>query len=505
MSGRRRIAVLAGGLASLALAVLGAAVPSGGGGKTDSDQRVYDVVYEARLLPSKGLARVAIQVDESGLLHRLSFNFDPQRAFRFQADGEVRVDGSHLVWELPETGGRLRYSVKVDHLRESAEYDARSTPAWALFRGSDLFPPSASRTVPGASARASLRLRLPESWTAETPFVRDEDGSYRLEQEDRRLDRPAGWMVAGKDLTVRRSSIAGVRVTIAGPADQGLRSRDVMLLLRLTLPELREIAGALPERLLIVGAGDPMWRGGLSGPGSLYLHTDRPLIEQDGSSPLLHEVLHAVMHAVSGAGGDWIVEGIAEYYSLELLLRSGGVGEEGHRESLERLSRRAADVEALATPRADRDVTARAVLVLDGLDQRIREATNGEKSLDDVVRALVGRREPVTSDSFRALVRQVAGAEVADSLPLPPESSRRDPVARKRDCRCCMGFSFAEVVGRPAPPLATSPGWHASCVLDDTHDERDEEVQTAWERAERPTRSRAVRRRLRVQPWTTKS
>ena len=32
----------------------------------------------------------------------------------------------------------------------------------------------------------------------------------------------------------------------------------------------------------MVGANDPMWRGGLSAPRSLYLHSGRPLIESDG-------------------------------------------------------------------------------------------------------------------------------------------------------------------------------------------------------------------------------
>ncbi|MEZ4290169.1 MAG: hypothetical protein R3E53_06345 [Myxococcota bacterium] len=41
---------------------------------------------------------------------------------------------------------------------------------------------------------------------------------------------------------------------------------------------MKEVFGELPDRLQLVVAGDPMWRGGLSGPNSLYLHAGLPLI-----------------------------------------------------------------------------------------------------------------------------------------------------------------------------------------------------------------------------------
>ena len=50
-------------------------------------------------------------------------------------------------------------------------------------------------------------------------------------------------------------------------------------------------------RLLIVSAGDPMWRGGLSGPSSMFLHSDRPLISENRTSTLLHELgAHRARH-----------------------------------------------------------------------------------------------------------------------------------------------------------------------------------------------------------------
>ena len=53
----------------------------------------------------------------------------------------------------------------------------------------------------------------------------------------------------------------------------------------------------------VVGAADPMWRGGLSASNSLFLHADRPLISENGTSTLVHELTHVITR-VRGADGD---------------------------------------------------------------------------------------------------------------------------------------------------------------------------------------------------------
>jgi hypothetical protein len=62
-----------------------------------------------------------------------------------------------------------------------------------------------------------------------------------------------------------------------------------------------------------------MWRGGLPGPASLYLHADRPLISGNSTSTLLHELVHVAQSYRAAKDEDWIVEGIAEYDTLERL------------------------------------------------------------------------------------------------------------------------------------------------------------------------------------------
>jgi predicted metalloprotease with PDZ domain len=54
-------------------------------------------------------------------------------------------------------------------------------------------------------------------------------------------------------------------------------------------------------------------------------------------------------------------------------------------------------------------VTARAVGLLRDLDAEIRAATGGARSLDDVVRELVGSREAVSLAHFRRVCERVTG------------------------------------------------------------------------------------------------
>jgi hypothetical protein len=222
-------------------------------------------------------------------------------------------------------------------------------------------------------------------------------------------------MLAGKlDKTVEE--IAGVDVTIAAPAGQGLRRLDILALLRWTMPALRKIVPRLPPRLLIVGANDPMWRGGLSGPSSLYLHSSLPLLSSDGTSTLLHELMHVVTSARSVDDGDWIVEGLAELYALRLLQRSGTISEQRYERSLAKLADRGAKAERLRTGGAKGAVTARAVGVLVAVDEEIRRQSDGRYRLDDVVAALATERVKVSTASFRELIERVTGVDVGDVL-----------------------------------------------------------------------------------------
>jgi hypothetical protein len=374
---------------------------------------IYDFTVTARVVPTERAAHVTLELGKGASnVKSLRFKIDPQRHLLFRGDGEIVVEGAHVTWTPPPTGGALRYIFRIDHLRDERRYDARCAKTWTIFRGEDLVPPARVRVEDGARSRTRLRLRLPEGWGVATPYVKLRGGDYRVDHPHRGFDRPTGWMIAGV-LGALREEVSSVRVTIAGPRGAGVRRQDMLALLRWTLPSLREAFGTLPDRLLVVSAGDPMWRGGLSGPGSLFLHAHRPLITEDGTSPLLHEVVHTALRLRPGPDGDWAIEGLAQYYSLQMLGRSGTVSPERLEQSYERLAKRGTEAAHLRSKTVSGAGTARAVTVLRALDQRIREATDETRSLDDVARLLVREGGVVTTDRMQALSQKVSGQDLS--------------------------------------------------------------------------------------------
>lgn len=403
---RRAVRILATGwLAAFGTAALARAA--------EREPRYYDILYEARIIASQDLCEASIAVKQDGsLLRELEFPIDPQRYYDVKATGgELGVSDTSVLWRPAKGDGTLRYSVHIDHLRDEAQYDARATKRWALLRASDLFPPGRTRYADGSHARARLRLRVPTDWTVVTALEKRDDGTFAVDRDGEGFERPTGWMLLG-DLDVTRATIEGMRIQIANPEGHSLRRRDLLAFFRWTLPPLAAIVGALPARLAVVGADDPMWRGGLSGPDSVYLHADRPLIDWDGSSPVLHELVHVVTRAYAGERGDWIAEGLAEYYSLELLRRSGTVSAAEHERTLGRFRKRAAEVTSFPEGEASGAVTARAVLVLAQLDRHIRDRAEG-RSLDDVLRALAENPIRITPQGFREVAERATGLDLA--------------------------------------------------------------------------------------------
>ncbi len=379
---------------------------------TPAPAPAYDVRYEVRIVPTEKTAHVAMHVtDPQNLLRSLRFRVDPERQLAFHGDGHVQVEEETVAWTPRKGGGVLRWAVRIDHLRDESSYDARCTRSFALLRGDDLVPPARVRTEGHASSRAILQLALPQGWSAVLPYAPLSEDSWSIERPERRFDRPVGWLLMGR-LGVLRERVAGVRVAIGAPVDSGMRRQDLLALLRWTLPVLRKIA-PLPDRLALVGAADPLWRGGLSAPKSAYLHASLPLISEDATSPVLHEVMHVLLRARSGPGGDWAVEGLAELYALEALVRSKTISKHRYEHALERLAEKGRGVSQLTVARATGAVTARAVGMLRELGDEIRRVSAGHKSLDDVVRALAESPRTISLAHFRAVSETVAGASLA--------------------------------------------------------------------------------------------
>ena len=391
--------------------------PFSGPSLAQSEGPHYGLRYDLTLQPEKDRAEVSLTIEQrvKDTVWSMRFHIDPQRHAGFAGDGTIEADGAYVTWIPPDAGGRLSFHLAVSHGRSNGRFDARMTDDWAVFRGDDLFPPARIQQTDGAEADATLHVHLPERWSFVAPYVSIKDHVYEIENADRSFDRPTGWMAAGR-LGVRRERIAGVQVAVAGPIGQGVRRMDMLALLNWNLPRIRRLVpDHMPKRIVIVSAGDPMWRGGLSGPSSLFLHADRPLLSENGSSTLVHELIHVATRIAGEKGADWIVEGMAEYYSLKILWRSGTLTDRRYKQTFVKLAKWGEEAERLDVELSRGPITARAVGVMRELDREIYKKTDHEKSLDDVVRLLTAAKQKVNLERFRQSVVDVMG-EPAEAL-----------------------------------------------------------------------------------------
>lgn len=370
--------------------------------------KYYDVAYRAHFRPDAGVVDVEIALSGERLPSRVVLHIDSRRHKKFTATDPLQVEPSHVTWQPHGHAASLHYQFVVDHERSPQHYDSRMTADWAIFRAEKMVPRASVTARRNLHSRATLEFEVPQGWAVATPYGSVGELRYSVDDPERRFDQPEGWMLAGK-IGSRNEKIAEVRVVVAAPTGDSARRQDMLTFLKFTLPRIQEVFPHLPPRLLIVSAGDPMWRGGLSGPASMFLHSDRPLISENRTSTLLHELVHIALGIRGDEESDWIVEGLAEYYSLEALRRSGSISAQRHKEAMHRLARWAKRSTTLFAKNSNGATTARAVVALRAADAEIRGATGGKASLDDVARKLASERGTVSLVRLQKAAQEVAG------------------------------------------------------------------------------------------------
>jgi hypothetical protein len=378
-------------------------LPAPAWAEESQETRYYDTHFEARFDPATDSAAISITIRQPESLIRLVDLAAPAKRYSdFSGDGEIEHRQGRLLWIVPADGGTLQFQAKVNH-RKGDAHDARMTEEWAVLRLDDLFPAARVRALIGAASRSSFSLHGPDGWRFESRYG-PVKGRLEISNEGRKFDRPTGWLAAG-ELGVRREVIRGRRVALAGPTDQGMRRLDTLAFLRWTLPRLLKVFSNFPDRLLIVGARDDMWRGGLSGPASLYLHNERPLISGNGTSAPLHELVHVATGSATQRD-DWLIEGLAEYYSLEILRRSGGISQKRYDVAMRTLADWVKRKNGRLQSPSSGANTARAVLLLWNLQQDLQQRETA--SLDDLVQEMVNAGE-ITGQALLELTENAIG------------------------------------------------------------------------------------------------
>ena len=373
--------------------------------------RFYDLHYKAEFQPQAGVIHVELHLKGERLPKQIVLKIDPQRYRAFTASEPLDITTKTVTWQPRGKFARLAYDFVVNHERSPGNFDARMTADYALFRG-DRMVPKASVTAPrNLKSHATLEFVLPKDWSALTPYEREAGAPRTIDDPKRRFDRPQGWMIAGK-LGVRSEKIGEIHTIIASPAGEDIRRQDALAFLNWNLPLLAGIFQSFPSRVLIVSAGDPMWRGGLSAPASLFVHSHRPLISENRTSTLLHELVHVAMGIHGDQESDWIVEGFAEFYSIESLRRSGGISKGRYDEAMLKVASWGSRAPTLFVKSSSGATTARAVVALHKADEEIRQASGGKASLDDVARELARRQGKVSLPLLQSIAEKAAGRRV---------------------------------------------------------------------------------------------
>lgn len=369
--------------------------------------------YHVRFIPQSEQAEVRVTLAEGAAVRSLDFDLGKAGAYSdFKADGQWQLQGDGLRgrWQPAPGKSQLTYRVRLAQRQGNGSFETRVTPDWALFRGDDLVPPARLDQQDGTELVARLSFELPSGWkSVETPWPRIGKQRFRIDNVSRLFDRPTGWMIAGT-IGTRRARLGETEVSVAAPQGQGMRRLDNLTLLTFVWPQLQAVFPRNPPKLLLVGARDQLWRGTRAGHNSIYLHSSRPLVSENGSSPLLRELVHVFAQINDRQASDWIAESINEYYATELLRRAGGITEERYQALQAGLEQRGAKVSSLRGEQADSAVTARGVLLLQALDREIRLHTHNQRSLDDVTRALM-RLNSVSTQEFIQLSESVLGRE----------------------------------------------------------------------------------------------
>ncbi|CAI8818904.1 hypothetical protein [Pseudomonas sp. IT-P176] len=371
-----------------------------------------DLDYHVRLLPQSDQAEVRVTLAQGSAVRSLDFDLaDGSRYSDFKADGQWQLTPGKAVrgvWRPAPDKASLTYRVRISQPRKNTTFETRMTPNWALMRGDDLVPAARLDQQDGIELVARLVFELPAGWKSiETAWPRIGKNRFRIDNVSRLFDRPTGWMLAG-NLGTRRTRLGETEVTVASPRGQGMRRMDVLTLLTFVWPQVQALYPRHPGKLLIVGAADPMWRGSTAGHESIYLHSRLPLISESGNSPLLRELAQMFARISDEERSDWISEGFAEYYAIELLRRAGGMSDERYQVLENSLAKTGHGVSSLRGEQANPAQVARAVLLMQELDREIRLKTRNKRSLDDMLRGAM-HLERISTQEFVALAESIIG------------------------------------------------------------------------------------------------
>lgn len=366
--------------------------------------------YQFAFVPDHQSVDVHVEIPSPVWLRRAEFDIEGYDISQIEHNGKIERSQNTLQWRPPRGNAFLKYRVKVNHERAPGAYDAYIGPRWALLRGEDLIPPVRIKKTSGAEVSVIMNFKLPKGWSSvNTGWERLQGNEFAIVNTDYTFARPAGWIVAG-DLGTRHEQLQGTQISVSAPREHNFRQMELLAFITLIWPHLAEAVDIQAPKVLVTGAAEPMWRGGLSGPNSLYIHSGRPLVSENGTSTIIHELFHVVGDIHAESGSDWIVEGLAEFYSVEALYRAGGFTKARRQQIFDGLRDWSKDVKTLRARHSKGVVTARAAVLFDELNKQIMTESDNAYCLDHLVRQ-VQRRQNLNGEVLAAEYKKLIGKE----------------------------------------------------------------------------------------------
>lgn len=386
------------------------------------NDHIYDVHITAVVEPGEGEALVTIDIPRSHLINSMRFTMPESQYSMVDGDGKLTREGSTLTWDPPNAAAQLSYRVQLNERKGGSDTDpvySRFVGSdWALIRGDDLVPSVSTSTVKRASkpeSSTNLTFILPKSWRTavggwerlnQEKLAGKNQITFRIDNPERLFDRPTGWFALGK-LGTRREQIADTLFYVGAPRGSEMERLTTLAVVTGVLPKLQALVDTPPAYLTLVSAGEPMWRGGLSGPNSLYLHEDRPLISENGTSTLVHELFHSVTRIRGKADNDdWIAEGLAEFYSFDALFRAGLLTPQRRQLVIEKLRAWGMDVKSFRKEKSRGEVTAAAAVWFAQLHAAF--GADADTVLDELVKELARSRKVSTAALVQAIKRRAS-------------------------------------------------------------------------------------------------
>lgn len=335
-------------------------------------------------------------------------DIDPASFDHFQATGRLlQNDPRQWTWYPDGMTGQFTYDAALNRSRNVKGFDSYHGGTWVLTRTSDLLPLKRYTSRRPIRALTRVQFALPPGWQVVSAMRTIDDTTFEARDRGNALTAPYGWVLMGQ-LDVIRFEVAGAQVTVASPAVMHYDAAPLIDLLHKVIVRLERTVRELPEQIAVVVGPDPLWRGGLSGEDSLYLNQNLPLIASDYTSTAVHELFHIAQgFRKADAQADWIVEGLAEYYSLKILREIRAISKRRFVKGIRKLDRQGLWNHNLRSATHYDVLYNAAPLVLFYFDELIQESTDHKHSLRTVVRQL-GKTVEVSTESFRTALETIA-------------------------------------------------------------------------------------------------